>query len=210
MRRLIAVLKGNTRVVNLTRMTLRAKGLAFCLIMVTGFTLAAPSVKKEWSACDNNDECTSVEGGCYYWQPVNRYYANAMKTALFTSCKKSIDPGPQPISSCVSHLCVNNPYTMGGVNPYTVKQWTFLETHFDDQGIRFQLVGERINECLQAGAMVLSQLAKLTLTNHYTSMIDAGIHKNRFSEDKPMFQVIKSVISCEDVVSRAKSLQKEN
>jgi hypothetical protein len=68
-------------------------------------TLGGREVDKNWLVCSENVECTSVLGGCQYWQPVNAKYAESMKAAIFTPCKKTVDPGPQPVTRCVDHVC---------------------------------------------------------------------------------------------------------
>src|ERR1035437_9207957 len=79
------------------------------LILATRFAFAGPSDENEWLTCEKNADCTSVTVGCYRWAPVNKQFAAEMKQEGMVSCKKSVDPGPQPTTSCVNHLCVNDP-----------------------------------------------------------------------------------------------------
>ena len=83
--------------------------LFLCATLLAGEGYAVPPVNKEWLACEKDTDCTSVEVGCWHWQPVNRKYAEQMKSAGFVACKKSVPAGPQPASRCVAQVCVNAP-----------------------------------------------------------------------------------------------------
>lgn len=66
-----------------------------------------PADHREWLACAKDEDCTSVELGCAYWQPVNKASADAMKDAYPPVCAASAPPGPQPPARCKEHACVN-------------------------------------------------------------------------------------------------------
>lgn len=93
--------------------------LILCVItLVTGYAMAGPSDEKGWIACEKNADCTSVELGCWHWQPVNKKYTEAIKAAHPPVCAQSISASPQPTTSCVHHICVNDPHTAKGWPPY--------------------------------------------------------------------------------------------
>lgn len=94
----------------------RKRMAIFCLFGIVAFGLiikpanAALTVEQQqWLTCDGDSDCTSVEGGCYYWQPVNKQHAKDMERAIDIDCLASTIPGPQPTSLCKNHVCENGP-----------------------------------------------------------------------------------------------------
>jgi hypothetical protein len=162
---------------------------------------------KQWRACDTNAECTSVEVGCYRWQPVNSKYAQDMRAAGVVACKKSFRPGPQPTSSCAAHICVND--------PYTVAYWPKL-TGTPQQNVA---VDKRIDACLHAAGMqppapVYDPVTRFTtfpyaeLRQFFFQKADRLIRKQAYVPDEPLESVMESAIACDEVTAKAKSLEK--
>lgn len=80
----------------------------FIVVMsMSGIAVAAPSDEKEWLACTDNDQCTTVNIICGY-QPVNKMYADAMKKKYDEACYMRISDA-RPSSSCVNKVCVMDP-----------------------------------------------------------------------------------------------------
>ncbi|MDE2290815.1 MAG: hypothetical protein KGL53_01925, partial [Elusimicrobia bacterium] len=58
----------------------RALGLCAALLAATASAAPAkPSEHAQWQACRKDADCTSVELGCWYWQPVSKAHAEDMK-----------------------------------------------------------------------------------------------------------------------------------
>ena len=70
---------------------------------------ALPADQQQWLTCDEDKDCTPVDLGCWYWQPVSKKHAVDMENAHIAVCTASIDPGPQPPSICAKHVCENGP-----------------------------------------------------------------------------------------------------
>src|SRR4051812_22317057 len=85
------------------------------LIVATGcsysrsFDIAGPPIPHEWLVCAKDSDCTSVEVGCYSWQPVNKIYASEAKRRGSIACKKSMPAGPQTPAMCVENMCMKGP-----------------------------------------------------------------------------------------------------
>jgi hypothetical protein len=159
-----------------------------------------PADEKEWLACEKDADCTSVQLGCYYWQPVSKAHAEDMRTKYMSACTASVFPGPQPSLSCVGHVCVND--------PYTVKYWNQQGTPQDALfGIRF--VDRRIVACLHAANMEANSIGSsyVELRDSFVPKIDGLIHQGKFHPDEPLDRVIESAISCEDVLAACNTMK---
>lgn len=200
MRRVIACLNPNTSVGNSARSRKRFNCLLLGLATLALKALAAPLENKEWLACDKNADCTSVVVGCYQWVPASKEHAAEVQQQGHVACKKSVESGPQPTSSCVNHFCVND--------PYTVAYWKRLP-------YRGGFVSERINSCLRTAGIdptwqTQQVYAAIRDSEYkYLDTIDGLIQKNTFPADKPLVEVVESAISCDDVVAKVKALKKQ-
>lgn len=172
--------------------------LVLCVItLATGYSFADPPVEKGWLTCEKKADCTSVKAGCYYWQPVNKKYAAAMKEAHPPNCELSVPAGPQPTSSCADHLCVND--------PYTVKNWRLAGP--DGRFILANVIGDRMNSCLHAAKVELNVDNRTFLRDSYIQQVDNDIRQKHIAEDKRLDQLMESMISCKELLTRAKSLK---
>jgi hypothetical protein len=88
---------------------MKSNRVLILLIVAAGYAFAASAENKEWLVCEKDADCTSVELGCSYWQPVNKKYVTEMKTAGPAACLKSVPVCPQPTPRCADQVCVNNP-----------------------------------------------------------------------------------------------------
>jgi hypothetical protein len=167
--------------------------LLCCIVTVAANIYAAPPNQKEWLACDENADCTSVTVGCYRWAPVNKQHAADMKREGFVPCKKSVDPGPQPIASCVDHMCVND--------GYRGRDWGFVG-HSE--------VNRRIDSCLEQAGMKMDWTNKrdqyYSLGDPYWQKIGNDIRQDASATDKRLDEIITSQIPCQEVVAKTKSL----
>lgn len=156
---------------------------------------AQPSEEKEWLTCETSEDCTSVELGCWYWQPVNKAYAKAMQDKYSPLCRVSLPPGPQPPAQCHDYRCINA--------SYTGKYWKELES-FRQVGF----IDRRISSCLQeAGldAQKLSIYENAALRDPFIDSVDFLIAEDSSKQVEPLEDVIKNAISCEEVVIRFRS-----
>lgn len=180
-------------------------GLRFgCLILVTWVSVKAVygADGKSWLlTCDKDSECTSVERGCWRWQPVNRKfkYIEAAKKA-FDSCMQSVAPGPQPPPRCVDHQCVNG--------SYTVKSWIDFQGPLQERKVMVgQPVDDRVGSCLTAAGVEKDWKQEIRLREPYFQKIDEAIRGQRFPEDEPLERVVESIMVCDELVSKARSIQ---
>jgi hypothetical protein len=171
---------------------------AFYALLLIG-AAARPAVgavvQEEWLACEQASECTSVELGCWYWQPVNGKYTAEIKAANTPDCRRSVASGPQPQPSCIDQHCANA--------PFTVDYWAHLE-NCQKAG----LVGDRVNECLRS-AHISPQLRRdVTLRESYLQAVEKTFQIKEFPPDIPLAKIIGLWIGCEDVVERATAFGK--
>jgi hypothetical protein len=181
--RLIVRLNVNAYAWSAMKMTMGLNCLVFC--MTTLF--AEPPVKNKWLVCEKNSDCTSVVFGCWYWQPLNKTHGAPLQGRYVGACTQSLPPGPQPTSSCVDHMCVNN--------PYTGKYWTRLE-RYQSLG----LVEKRMTLCFKgAGKEAIPYGFDV---EPYVHRVDAYIRGNSSVVEKPLDQIIASQVSCQDVLNK--------
>jgi len=160
---------------------------------------AKPSDHKEWLACEKDDDCTSVKVGCYYWQPVAKKFATAMKREHFTACRKSVPAGPQPPSGCVNHVCVNK---------FTVGYWKLLGEGPDYYGFQNQWIRRRLDSCLRAASVGLDGDGYASLLGLYSQKVAEFIREKRPAEDERLEQVLEAVIPCEGPVTLGRTQEK--
>jgi hypothetical protein len=202
MRRMIVRLIENTCVRNMLGTGL---GLG-CLILVTliSVNVVHGADGKSWLlTCEKDSDCTSVERGCWRWQPVSRKfkYIETAKKA-FDSCMQSVAPGPQPPPRCVDHQCVNG--------PYTVKSWMDFQGSFQERKVMIgQPVSDRVESCLTAARIEKDWMQEIRLREPYFQKIDEAIRGQRFPEEEPLERVAESLIACDELVSKARSIQKK-
>ena len=159
---------------------------------------AAPSDENAWLSCVKKENCSSVELGCWYWQPVNKNHAEDMRAKYAPVCSKSINPGPQPSSSCQNGFCVNN--------PYPVQYWKQLDIPGKNGPI-----DKRIGECLRDANFRKDWgvgMEYVEFRQPYLDKVDDLINNGTFENDQSLENVIESTISCEDVIAGVKSLKK--
>jgi hypothetical protein len=167
------------------------------LASVTGLAAAAPTassgppVPQKWLACEKDADCTAVEVGCYYWQPVTRQHAISMKRTYSTGCKKSAPAGPKPPTSCAQRQCVNG--------PYTVRYWKLLGDQ-DQSPIQIRLIRERMESCLRAANLKMSAQDSSSFSELYFRQTYQVILQPGFSDDTLLNLVLQSVIGCEELV----------
>ena len=159
---------------------------------MTGRGDAAPSDEIPWLACEKDADCTSVELGCYYWQPVNAKYAEDMKKYM-SACAKSVEAGPQPSSRCADHLCVDD--------PYTVKYWKQL-----DVPLKNGPVDKRILACLDAAKIWVNRIGYdyVTLREPFLQKLDELIAAGTFDANQPLEQVVEFALPCDEVDAKAR------
>jgi len=58
----------------------------------------------KWKACTIDSDCTAVVADCVSWDALNKKYLNKLARNL-KSCSESIDPGFQPLTTCVNQMC---------------------------------------------------------------------------------------------------------
>lgn len=165
--------------------------IVFCSLYTSTVAFATEELsgplddRPEWLACASTSECTSVELGCYYWQPINKNFASAIGVS---SCLKSIPPGPQPTVSCVDHQCVNN--------PFTVRYWTRLE-----QYQKSQLVESRVEACSQVPGGVLNSADLSFWTQQYEAVLDEQIRSHQFPDNQLLTVTVQAVVPCAELVA---------
>ncbi len=178
-------------------------GIPFVVLSVFMLTtLAHSSEEMKWSqACITDIECTSFDV-CGSWNPANWIFKPIGVVGMFFSaCPMGLPPGPQPPSRCVNHQCV--------IGPYKVKNWVHFEASFADKKreLLYQPVTQRVESCLTAARIEKDFSRDIRLRELYCQKIDESIRGQRFPQDESLDQVADSVISCEDVISKAKLLQ---
>jgi len=197
MRCVIARLKSNAWVPKSMESQLLGLGVLLgAVTLVAGLAFAYPSDHKDWMACAKDDDCTSVELGCYYWQPVNRKHAAEMKTQGPPACSASVPSGPQPLVHCLHQVCEND---------YRGRDWHY---HGDE------LVDQRIDSCLEAAGLTINWRAERAqydgLHSTYMQRITKVIRENPSAADKRLEYIIASEMPCEAVTAKAKSFTKQS
>jgi hypothetical protein len=175
---------------------LRGIILAVTFGVIATSVWAAPADEKQWLTCEKNSDCTSIELGCYYWQPVNVHFVKDMKVAYSAACEKSLEAGPKPENSCIDHACINT--------PYTVKFWKIL-----GRVLQNGLVDKRMRACLDEANITVDWLkqglAYVEVREPFWQKIDATVRSGTLKDERPLEQVIESEISCQDVAVAAKA-----
>ena len=147
-----------------------------------------PSDRRAWLACGKDADCTSVELGCYYWQPVSKEFAAEMKAAYPPVCAKSVLAGLQPPARCVERLCANG--------PFTVRFWKLL-----DSGAQHRFVGQRMRACLQATTHTMNDDDFASWEALYFERVDRSIRGGRVDHDEPLERAAAAAIPCEKIVA---------
>ncbi|MBI5025037.1 MAG: hypothetical protein HZC18_08605 [Candidatus Omnitrophica bacterium] len=64
-------------------------------------------IPTEWRSCSTDSDCIAGLVGCWYWEPVNKKYIEEFynKKTLASVCRRSIDPGFQPVTACIEKEC---------------------------------------------------------------------------------------------------------
>jgi len=109
------------------------------------------------------------------------------------TCQQSVLTG-QPASSCVNHQCMND--------PSKVKHWTSLP-----ESEKKEVLGERVSSCLAGTGIPLSFKTDDELRVPYLQKLDLLIREQKYPPDSSLKQMMESEIPCEDLISKARSLQ---
>lgn len=166
--------------------------LVLCVVTLAASNVfAGSSIKKEWQACEKNDDCTSVEQ-CGGWLPINKIYIKEMMAVIdHTPCDRTPIPSPQPTTSCVNHQCVKD--------PYTGKFWQLFRID-----LKGSLIRHRVDLCRETLKTNVS-----VDDSRYIQKIDDLILRDPSSANKPLDQIITSVIPCEEIAAEAQKLEKK-
>ncbi|SRR6266700_5412476 len=168
------------------------------LAVFMAMSTAQSADEKSWlRACEQDTDCTSVDSGCWRWQPVNQEfkYIESVKS-LFTDCNESLMSGPQPTSRCIKQQCVND--------PYVVRDWGRFDAG-QKRAFLSQWVSQKVGSCLAAAGIDKRIYRATHYFEPYYSVVESFMRGQSFEPDKPLDQAAQSAISCEDVVSKAKA-----
>jgi hypothetical protein len=167
-------------------------GFATALAPAASAVSLEPPVPQGWLACEKDLDCTAVEVGCQFWQPVNKRFATSIQRRYSTGCKKSTPSGPQPPTNCAQHQCVNG--------PYTVHYWKVLGDQ-DYSSIQHRLISERIESCLQAANLEMTAKDRSSWAELYFQRTYQVILEKRLPDETFLDLVMVSVIPCEELVN---------
>lgn len=181
------------------RMKNKSLAILFLLVLFVlrnNLIAAQPSEEKEWLTCATSEDCTSVELGCWYWQPVNKVYTKAMRDKYPPHCRVSLPPGPRPPAQCHDYRCINA--------SYTGKYWKELES-FRQVGF----IDRRISSCLQEAGLDKQELSiyeNADLRDPFIDLVGLLIEKDSLKQAEPLEVVIENAISCEEIVAKFRSI----
>jgi hypothetical protein len=174
--------------------------------LIAGVAHAAPQDEKEWLACQKDADCTSVELGCWYWQPINVIHSQDMKEKYVPTCSASVPAGPQPSIACNNHICINN---------YTVKYWKQL----DQVPYKNVWIAKKMDQCLKdanlnidwTGVSKKTHVSKsfdyMEIREPLIKKVDETVSQGKYSDGESLQKLIDLTISCDEVVAKAKSYQ---
>jgi len=63
------------------------------------------AVLNKWRACTVDNDCIAAVRGCWAWEPINKKYIKDFLACSNYSCRRSLDPGPQPVTVCTDKVC---------------------------------------------------------------------------------------------------------
>ena len=163
--------------------------LAIALVAANADAADRDSGPEQWFACEQDADCTTVLRGCWHWLSVNKAYLKDVE-AVQQICLRSSSAGLRPESICVKKECANA--------PFRAKDWPHMD------GVQKNvLVGPMVKNCLEAARIKLDFYGPLTIRDGYIEQINELIQKERVAGDESLETVIRSVVQCRGVVSRA-------
>ncbi len=62
-------------------------------------------VEEEWKACLVDSDCMAALRGCWVWEPINKKYIKDFMKRNPPACRRSSDPGLQPVTACIDKVC---------------------------------------------------------------------------------------------------------